>query len=156
MKHYDLIVVGGGFTGVAASIAAAREGLSVLLAESGGALGGAAVHCLVNPFMPYATTTEDGERLELSRGIFSEIVRRLEDLGQIRNKFNFHEEYLKWILDQMTQEAGVEVLFHVTLAGVRKEDRKIRSLTFIGSSAIGAAGSYSHSCYWLNAIFIFK
>ncbi len=134
MKHYDLIVVGGGFTGVAASIAAAREGLSVLLAESGGALGGAAVHCLVNPFMPYATTAEDGRRLELSRGIFSEIVRRLEDLGQIRNKFNFHEEYLKWILDQMTQEAGVEVLFHVTLAGVRKEDRKIRSLTFIGSS----------------------
>ncbi|MDY5627843.1 MAG: FAD-dependent oxidoreductase, partial [Clostridia bacterium] len=33
MKKYDLIVIGGGFSGCAAAIAAARGGLSVLLAE---------------------------------------------------------------------------------------------------------------------------
>ncbi|MBE7042714.1 MAG: FAD-dependent oxidoreductase, partial [Ruminococcaceae bacterium] len=33
MKQYDLIVAGGGLTGVAAAVSAAREGLSVLLIE---------------------------------------------------------------------------------------------------------------------------
>lgn len=50
---YDVIVAGGGFSGVAAAIAAAREGMSVLLIEKSNCLGGAAANCLVNPFMPY-------------------------------------------------------------------------------------------------------
>ena len=33
MKKYNLIVVGGGLTGVAAAVAAARQNLSVLLVE---------------------------------------------------------------------------------------------------------------------------
>ena len=35
MKKYDVIVVGGGFAGVAASLAAAREGSRVLIIEKG-------------------------------------------------------------------------------------------------------------------------
>ena len=38
MKKYNLIVVGGGLTGVAAAVAAARQNLSVLLVEQGGYL----------------------------------------------------------------------------------------------------------------------
>ena len=53
MKKYDLIVVGGGLTGIAASVCAAREGMKVLLCEQGGALGGAMANCLVMPFMRY-------------------------------------------------------------------------------------------------------
>ena len=56
MKNYDLIVVGGGFSGVAAAIGAARQGLGVLLVEKGNCFGGAAVNCLVNPFMCYWTS----------------------------------------------------------------------------------------------------
>ena len=41
MKHYQLIVVGGGISGVAAAVSAAREGVSVLLIEKFGSLGGA-------------------------------------------------------------------------------------------------------------------
>ena len=51
MKKYDLIVVGGGLTGVAAAVSAAREGLKVLLAERTGWLGGAMSNSLVFPFM---------------------------------------------------------------------------------------------------------
>lgn len=36
MKHYDLIVAGGGLTGVSAAVRAAREGLCVLLIEKSG------------------------------------------------------------------------------------------------------------------------
>ncbi|HJC87074.1 MAG TPA: FAD-dependent oxidoreductase, partial [Candidatus Eisenbergiella intestinigallinarum] len=41
-KRYDLAVVGGGFSGCAAAISAARCGLRVLLAEQGNSLGGSA------------------------------------------------------------------------------------------------------------------
>ena len=39
---YNLVVVGGGLTGVAAAVSAAREGLTVLLVEKAGCLGQAA------------------------------------------------------------------------------------------------------------------
>ena len=51
MKKYDLLVAGGGLTGVAAAVAASREGLSVLLVEKEGCLGGAMSNCLVFPYM---------------------------------------------------------------------------------------------------------
>ena len=80
MKKYDLIVTGGGLTGVAASVAAAREGLSVLLVEQSGALGGAINNNLVYPFMRYWTDCPDGTRKWLSAGIFTEIFDKTEEL----------------------------------------------------------------------------
>ena len=44
---YDIIVLGGGFTGCAAAEAAAKQGKSVLLLEASGYLGGAASNCLI-------------------------------------------------------------------------------------------------------------
>jgi phytoene dehydrogenase-like protein len=76
MRKYELVVVGGGFAGVAAAIAAARAGVDVLLVDKGNCLGGAAVNCLVSPFMPYSTVI-DGKHVVLSAGIFSEIIRRM-------------------------------------------------------------------------------
>ena len=51
MKHWDVIVVGGGPGGVPAAVSAARGGASVLLVESYGFLGGMATAGLVLPFM---------------------------------------------------------------------------------------------------------
>ena len=77
MKKYDLIVVGGGLTGVAAAVSAAREGLQVLLLEKAGALGGAMRNCFVYPFMKYWTNhPETGEKKYLSGGIFAEMRDR--------------------------------------------------------------------------------
>ena len=53
LKKYDLIVVGGGIAGVSAATVAARRGLSVLLTEKTGVLGGALSNSLVYPFMKY-------------------------------------------------------------------------------------------------------
>ena len=52
-KHFDAVVVGGGLSGAMAAMAMAREGLSVLLAEKSGSLGGAATVNYVLPFMEY-------------------------------------------------------------------------------------------------------
>lgn len=134
MKKYDIIVVGGGFAGSAAALAAARNGCKVLLIEQSGALGGAANTCLVNPFMPNETKIhkENGEteRLELSRGIFAEICEKLNSMGAMRGSI-FHEEYLKLLLDRMMEEAGVDVLFHATLCETDVKNGKIQSITAI-------------------------
>jgi len=85
MKKYDLAVIGGGFAGVAAALAAARAGVKVLIVEKSNCLGGAAVNCLVNPFMPYWTEV-DGKRVDFSAGIFREIHDRLEARNAMRKE----------------------------------------------------------------------
>ncbi len=137
MKNYDVIVVGGGFAGTAAALAAARNGCKVMLIEQSGALGGAANTCLINPFMPNATKIhkENGEteKLELSRGIFAEICDKLKAMDAM-DGLSFHEEYLKLILDDMTEEAGIDVLFHATLCEVSENNGALESVTVITKS----------------------
>ncbi|MGM9625309.1 MAG: FAD-dependent oxidoreductase, partial [Eubacteriales bacterium] len=126
-NQYDIVVLGGGFTGCAAALAAARQGKSVLLLEASGFLGGAASNCLIYPFMRYWTQIqkEDGtkERHDLSRGIFTEIVSELNARG------GFVDETLKVILDEMMTAAGVQVLFHAVLCGVEKNGPHIENVS---------------------------
>ena len=127
MKKYDLAVIGGGFAGVAAALAAARAGVKVLIVEKSNCLGGAAVNCLVNPFMPYWTEV-DGRRVDLSAGIFREIHDRLEERNAMR-KESFLEEELKYILNEMIAEANIDLLFHAYIFKVEKCDEHIASVT---------------------------
>ena len=162
MQKFDLIVVGGGQAGCAAALAGARDGLSVLLVEAAGALGGSATNCLVNPFMPYSTTIEEnGEKkdIALSDGLFTEIHDALNEDGlysEARSWIGFNEESLKVILDRKMAEAGVRVLFHATLCGVRTEGRRLVSasfatvggvLTFEAGTFIDATGDATLSVY---------
>lgn len=128
MKKYDLIVVGGGFSGTAAAIAAARGGASVLLVDKSNCLGGAACNCLVNPFTRF-TTTIDGEKVFLIAGIFKEIRSRLEARGAMM-KALFLEEDLKVVLCDMVREAGVDLLFHAYLSRVEKDGGLLKKAFF--------------------------
>ncbi len=141
MKRYDLAVIGGGFSGTAAAISAARAGLSVLLIEKSNSLGGAAAVNLVNPFMISRTKlTKDGqtEFFDLSRGIFLEIVDKLmgRDAYNFRPNQIFREEYLKLILNRMTIEAGVDLLFHSYLIGAKAENNRVISVSIANKSGI--------------------
>ena len=127
MKRYDLAVIGGGFAGAAAALAAARGGAKVLLVEKANCLGGAAANCLVNPFMPYWTEM-NGERVDLSAGIFREIHLRLQERGAMLRE-NFLEEELKLVLNDMMAEANVDLLFHAYIFKVDKTDKTITSVT---------------------------
>lgn len=133
MGKYDITVVGGGFAGVSAAIAAARAGRSVLLLEKGGMLGGAASNCLVLPFMSYSTNmrTSDGrsERVDLVRGIFREFINELQKTGG-GDKHSYNTEYLKIVLDRMIRKSGADVLFHSTVTAANRSGRKITSLDF--------------------------
>lgn len=129
MTQYDLIVVGGGLTGVAAAVSAAREGSSVLLVEASGCLGGAISVNLVYPFMRYWTKDpETGEIKRLSDGIFTEMRHRQDKYIPPMNNTRFNPDSFMLVLDEMCVEAGVDVLFHATLCGANVEDRQIRSI----------------------------
>ena len=126
---WDLIVVGGGLTGVAAAVSARRMGMEkVLVIEKAGFLGGAPGTCLINPFMPYYTTV-DSQRVDLSQGFFSELRQLLADLGGYEpGPETIHEEYLKIALDRLTRREGVQALFHAMLCGVEKEGETLAAV----------------------------
>lgn len=150
MTNYDVIVVGGGFAGVAAAIAAAREGSKVLLLEQSGALGGAASTALVMPFMRYYTTliNDQGEHvaLNLVRGIFQKIVDGMAEFGACRVKSTkeFNAEYLKVVLDRMLAEYEVDVLFHATLCGVKTDGRLLNEVSV---ATVGGVLNFTAKCF---------
>lgn len=137
MKKYGLIVVGGGFAGVCAAISAARNGVKVLLIEKYNCLGGAAVNCLVMPFMKYwSNHPETNEKIILSGNIFTEIISELDNFGGAlsADKQDFDEETLKLILNRMCIKYGVELLFNTVVTDVVKNNGKIESVKALGKS----------------------
>lgn len=125
---YNLVVAGGGLSGVAAAVSAAREGLRVLLVEKSGCLGGAIANNLVYPFMPYWTKNskdKNAAKKYLSQGIFKEMKERYDKYVDDCKDHEFNSEYLKIVLDDMTAEAGVDVLFHGIVYGVKTDGRNL-------------------------------
>ena len=70
METYDVIVAGAGMSGVAAAIAAARNGVRTLLVERHNCLGGAMTAASVGPMM----TFHDSLGRQVIAGIAQEIV----------------------------------------------------------------------------------
>jgi hypothetical protein len=122
---YDVIVVGGGFSGAIAAIASARKGAKTLIIEQYGFLGGMLTAAGVGPMM----TFHAGEKL-LIRGITDEVIQRLVKKGKSSGHIfdttgytytvtPFDVEALKTELEEMALEAGVDILYHTMLADVK-------------------------------------
>ena len=127
---WDIIVAGGGPGGVNAAVAAARRGASVLLVERYGYLGGMATAGLINPFMAY-TVQATGQ--VLTTGVFNEILDRLESRGGLaKDRATFDDEQMKLVLDELTVDAGVNLLLHAFVNGVEVEDGVIQSIRVTG------------------------
>ncbi|MCE5309053.1 MAG: FAD-dependent oxidoreductase [Acidobacteriales bacterium] len=115
-EGYDLVVAGGGPSGAAAAICAAREGARVLLAEATGCMGGMATSGMVMSFAPMG----DGSRC-LAGGLIREVVDTLYKQGflkpglhpdvwsKIQGWVPFNAEGLKLLYDDLATAAGVEV-----------------------------------------------
>lgn len=127
MKKYDVVIAGGGFAGASAALAAKREGASVLIVEKGNSLGGAAVNCLVNPFMPFSTKI-NGQETKLCGEIFNKICEKLQERNALKY-LSFLEEELKYILNNMVCDAGIDILFHAYVFGLHKENEYIKSIS---------------------------
>jgi hypothetical protein len=112
-REVDVLVVGGGPAGIGAAISAARLGAKVLIVEQFNCLGGVATSGGHNHYSQYNAW---GDRsIQVVGGIADEIRERLLSSGggtYDGSCIDFDIESLKLLFDQMTSEAGVEVLYY--------------------------------------------
>jgi len=153
MKHWDVVVVGGGPGGIPAAVAAARNGCRVLLIERYGFLGGMATTALVQPWPPIRIG-----RTEIIRGLFKEFSELLTEYGALqKDGLTFDAEMMKIALDRFVLDSGVDLLLHASVVGVYKKKGVIKGVkvyhkggiedisaeVFIDSSGDGDISSFS-------------
>jgi hypothetical protein len=122
----EVVVCGGGPAGIAAAVAAARIGRSVVLIEQLGCLGGLGTAGMVPVFCP----ATDGERV-LAAGICQEVMDELARRMGVEvnyNWFPFDYEVLKVLYDELVLDAGVQLLLVTTLADVVVEDGRVQAV----------------------------
>lgn len=131
IRECDVLVVGGGPAGIAASVAAARLGQKVVLIERYGFLGGWSTIALVAPMMTFHST----ER-QIVGGIGEELIQRLkrydaspghipDPIGFAATVTPFHPEYVKIEAEQMLVESGVTIFYHSLVTDVAKKSSKL-------------------------------
>lgn len=161
LGHYDVVVLGGGPSGVCAALESARNGAKTLLVEQTGMLGGMATTALVGPFM--TNYDREGNRPVVG-GLYREIIERLAENGDAilpentdspsihtsfiaryhRHVTPFDSFMLQILLDDMVKEAGVELLLYTRFVDCLCEEGKISSVIL---SALEGLVSVSARCF---------
>jgi hypothetical protein len=129
----DVLVAGGGVAGVSAALTAARSGLNTLLIESQSSLGGLATNGYVNGVAG------------MIEGNCAEWLDRLEAVGGLLRRPHqsaIDPEKGKLVLETMLLEAGVRLLYGVTVTDVITRDSRIREVVCQtkGGRAVATAG----------------
>ena len=111
----DVVVIGGGPSGIAAAICASRQGAKVLLLERYAYLGGLWLGGLVLPVLSTRGLAPGGEREKVIHGFTSDMYAKMDEMGMIINPKNPtpDPEACKYMLDRMMEEHNVQVLYHV-------------------------------------------
>ncbi|MBQ8432878.1 MAG: FAD-dependent oxidoreductase [Clostridia bacterium] len=125
--EYDVVVAGGGVAGIAAALAAARQGAKTLLIEKQFALGGLATLGLVTIYLPLC----DGNGRQVSFGICEELIKLSVKHGiesraagyeawqgdnddekkEKRYQVGFNAQIFAILSEQLLREEGVEILY---------------------------------------------
>lgn len=115
LHECDVLVCGGGTAGALAAIAAAREGAKTILLEASTFLGGIGAGGGIHSYYHGITG-----------GLQDEVDDRIKEMtplfGDIKQVAGFHPEVKKVVLQQMAEEAGVEVIFQTTITGAQTEE----------------------------------
>ncbi len=127
----DVFVAGGGPAGVAASVAAARQGCSVFLIERRNCFGGMGTSGLVPVFQNFG----DGVNL-LVGGVGYDVLTRLREASGTGpgSQRTIRPEALKRIYDNIVQEAGVHFSFETQLIDVETQNDRI-NLAILGAKS---------------------
>lgn len=126
----DVLVVGGGPSGVAAAIAASRVGARTILIERYNHLGGLWTGGLVLPLYSTHGVHPNGKRLKTLHGIGGEIVYELNKLDATIKEISpvIDPEAGKYVLEKMVKEAGVIMYYHCWAANVLAENSEIKAV----------------------------
>lgn len=148
----DVLVIGGGPSGIASAVCAARGGAKTILAERNGCLGGMATSGLVAPFM--SSTTPDGKTL-LIRGVFEEFVNDMISEGGAIHPLDakigswtayrdrghhglttFDYEVFKRTAEKMCKDSGVDLMYHLLFVKTDVRRGEIRAAYFATKEGI--------------------
>ncbi|RAI44207.1 FAD-dependent oxidoreductase [Rhodoplanes roseus] len=136
----DVAIIGGGVTGVAAGIAAARAGAKTILIEPRPFVGGNATTglCLHNYVTRYGR--------QVVFGIAQEIVDELIAMGGAVGHIPYQGftsavtpvdgNYFRIKTTEMLARAGVQVIYGATVVGVAREAERIASLTLAAKGGL--------------------
>lgn len=131
----DVVVAGGGPTGVCAALAAARSGKRTLLVEFGGCLGGMITTGLHQHVCIFNSAQHTGRRV--IGGIPWEFTERALARGGSRvlaGNVDVEIETAKLILEEMMAESGVALLYHTLAADALVEDGRLRGIVIENKS----------------------
>lgn len=139
-KEFDVAVCGGGFAGISAALAAARQGKKTVLFEKQYMLGGLGTAGIVTVYLPIC----DGYGHQVSFGIAEELLRLSITYGaEDRNPENwltengsrgpedkrfqaqYNPQLFAMLAEKLLKDAGVCVLYGTYAVGVNTEDDKI-------------------------------
>jgi hypothetical protein len=116
VAEVDVLVVGGGPSGVAAAVGAARTGARTLLIEQSGALGGMWTSGLVITLAGYNSWLLS-DRVRCVGGVGGDWLAGAAAIGGAVDHDGFalssDPEKMKLVADRLVQEAGVDLLLHV-------------------------------------------
>lgn len=143
MKNYDVAVCGGGFAGISAALAAAREGKSVILFEKQYILGGLGTAGLVTIYLPLC----DGFGQQVSFGIAEELLRLsitygaedrypenwLDNIGtrtekDKRYEVQYNAQLFAILAKKLLIENHVDILYGSYVVDVATENNRIKTL----------------------------
>ena len=131
----DVLVCGGGPSGVAAAVSAANMGKQVLLVEQSGTFGGASMLCGVPELMNF----DDGLNF-LSKGFGKRIFHGLQLQRQEKRQwYNVRTELLKQQYDRLILEAGVKPLLYTRLVDCVCREGRVEYVVLSGPEGIFAA-----------------
>ena len=135
--EFDVVVVGGGPAGLAASVSAAKHGAKVLLVERYGFLGGMGTAGGVTNFAGLYGR-KNGQMIQVVHGVVDELLERIAAMGglnapqdgmQGRIRVQSYDiSSLKCAADQMLVDAGVQMLFHAFAAAVTMQGSRIQAV----------------------------
>lgn len=128
-REVDVLVIGGGASGIAAAIAAAKGGAKTMLVEQRGFLGGMGTVALVPAFCPFTD-----KRKPIIRGLGLQLMERMKQACDPQYREEYQEmldwvpidpEVLKRVYDDAILESGVTPLYHTFVYDVvLSEDRR--------------------------------
>jgi hypothetical protein len=119
IDHYDVVVAGGGPSGVCAAVAAARSGAKTCILERYGILGGNMTTGHVGPIMGVTAPGTYSSEINHIAGSPMPVTRRSHDFERLKNSLH------RWVA-----ESGTDIFLQSAVFDVFKEDNQIKGLVF--------------------------